>query len=578
MNSSPQEVIRGAVEPFGEYVRRVFSIRPFHHRVDLANPTERLSVVVPCAATLFLYGTEEKLAVLLQVWQRSTAENDAANSLDEDGNELLTSFAAPSAVEFEDHVRHQLQCCLNVYFSSNWDRSREVVSLNNSYRDYIAYMYDRLARCSDGAEMEPLQLTEPPTPIREAARFEADNASPLTCAASLHGAINSLTPKPILILFHAPFSDRSLSLLDATRRVVSQDSDGVIFAVINVASQVDVVRTFDVDRYPTLILLQPSVDKTPPLALGDFERHVYPEAGAVEEEAVKGWLSCGGRSVPRLVTPTGPHSLATMPRDEVQLFASRREEHSNKVIQRRLGCNDDSCIKPRRATVEDPPRFIFLGGGMAAGKTTSTASLAATTWWKKFGDGVVIVNADEFKYTDEGMRGLRDPTLHSYSTKKAEELLVSAVNSTRDVVFDGTMMWAPFVFQVINMVRGSWNRTYKNGRGWVPDEGIEEYFVEDCERETPRVPYTVELVGAFADPARTVPRAIVRELRTGRNVPTRQQLKSYKLFAQHFAEYVSRLDVVVLYNTDVMVDIEAGEVPPVAARKDRDSDSLQVVD
>jgi hypothetical protein len=32
-------------------------------------------------------------------------------------------------------------------------------------------------------------------------------------------------------------------------------------------------------------------------------------------------------------------------------------------------------------------------------------------------------------------------------------LLVTAINEQRDVVFDGTMMWRPFVEQTVAMVR-----------------------------------------------------------------------------------------------------------------------------
>lgn len=38
--------------------------------------------------------------------------------------------------------------------------------------------------------------------------------------------------------------------------------------------------------------------------------------------------------------------------------------------------------------------------------------------------------------------------VHSYSTTAAEELLVSAVRLRRDIVFDGTMTWYPFIKQV----------------------------------------------------------------------------------------------------------------------------------
>ena len=46
-----------------------------------------------------------------------------------------------------------------------------------------------------------------------------------------------------------------------------------------------------------------------------------------------------------------------------------------------------------------------------------------------------------------------------------------AVNQQRDVVFDGTMTWAPFVQQTIAMVRDH-RHNYKRGPGnYIDDDG-----------------------------------------------------------------------------------------------------------
>ena len=47
--------------------------------------------------------------------------------------------------------------------------------------------------------------------------------------------------------------------------------------------------------------------------------------------------------------------------------------------------------------------------------------------------------------------------------------MLRAVNQQRDIVFDGTMTWAPFVEQTIAMVRDHEN-CYKRGPGYVCDE------------------------------------------------------------------------------------------------------------
>lgn len=74
----------------------------------------------------------------------------------------------------------------------------------------------------------------------------------------------------------------------------------------------------------------------------------------------------------------------------------------------------------------------------------------------------MVVEADAIKNQDVVFRVLSgrlggDPgvsqLVHEYSTSHAESMLVAAVNEQRDVVFDGTMTWFPFVEQTIAMVR-----------------------------------------------------------------------------------------------------------------------------
>lgn len=49
-----------------------------------------------------------------------------------------------------------------------------------------------------------------------------------------------------------------------------------------------------------------------------------------------------------------------------------------------------------------------------------------------------------------------------------------AVNEQKDVVFDGTMTWAPFVQQTIAMVRDH-RHNYKRGPGFVVDDEGNSY-------------------------------------------------------------------------------------------------------
>jgi hypothetical protein len=43
--------------------------------------------------------------------------------------------------------------------------------------------------------------------------------------------------------------------------------------------------------------------------------------------------------------------------------------------------------------------------------------------------------------------------VHQFSTEAALSVLVAALNEGRDVIFDGTMQWEPFVLQTVAMAR-----------------------------------------------------------------------------------------------------------------------------
>lgn len=93
----------------------------------------------------------------------------------------------------------------------------------------------------------------------------------------------------------------------------------------------------------------------------------------------------------------------------------------------------------------------------------------------------VVIEADAIKNADVIYRYLAsraefqhdlsiDEFVHDYATKEAENLLVTAINAQRDVIFDGTHCWLPFVEQTIRMVRDT-GHTYKMGPGYQPPEG-----------------------------------------------------------------------------------------------------------
>lgn len=95
--------------------------------------------------------------------------------------------------------------------------------------------------------------------------------------------------------------------------------------------------------------------------------------------------------------------------------------------------------------------------------------------------------------------------MHEYSTNAAEGMLVSAINDQKDIVFDGTMTWLPFVEQTIAMVRDH-QHNYRRGPGYYHDaQGKihEKYWEIDPDRPVApgsKIPYRIELIGVTCDP------------------------------------------------------------------------------
>ncbi|CAD7700223.1 unnamed protein product, partial [Ostreobium quekettii] len=160
------------------------------------------------------------------------------------------------------------------------------------------------------------------------------------------------------------------------------------------------------------------------------------------------------------------------------------------------------------------PTLLLLGGGMAAGKSTVREIIGHDDFWSKVGPSAVVVEADAIKNQDVVFQALSDrlggdpavsQLVHEYSTSNAEGMLVAAINSQRDVVFDGTMTWLPFVEQTIAMVRDHKHK-YTRGVGWTQDAdgNLREEYWKVCEgpgaEAQDSLPYRIELVGVTCDP------------------------------------------------------------------------------
>lgn len=177
--------------------------------------------------------------------------------------------------------------------------------------------------------------------------------------------------------------------------------------------------------------------------------------------------------------------------------------------------------------------------------------------------------------------------MHKASTDAAASLLVTALNEGRDVIFDGTMSWEPFVLQTIAMARDVHCRRYRMGPGYqVRDDGsiLEKYWeaVENIDSVEGtkvtqnatenngvilsseasgmeaigqshvklRKPYRIELVGVICDAHLAVVRGFRRAIITKRAVRVKEQLKSHKRFAAALPRYYEMVDHGKLYSTN----------------------------
>ncbi|CAG9582069.1 conserved hypothetical protein [Leishmania major strain Friedlin] len=310
---------------------------------------------------------------------------------------------------------------------------------------------------------------------------------------------------------------------------------------------------------------------------GDYV--IYPLDGVQTVPALVEWISSRGASVPRLRKMKEFFTCIKTIRQE-EKFKRYRELYSAVVTLRRLqGIKEDLSVTgsggtggtptplpstPSHQQPPDQPLFIFLGGGMAAGKTTAVAALAKSSWWESHKEQSVVVNADEFKLPLECE--MSSSEAHTHSTRAAENLLVKAINQGRSIVLDGTMMWKPFVQQVVAMVRDAHLTLFKQGPGYIDKTQMEKYFVAEKARQPALpMPYKILFLGITVEVETAVPRGFLRKFQTNRGVPISVQLRSFKLFAENFTDYVSLVDETTLFNNNVFVKLEKGELPPVLA-------------
>ncbi|XP_074315778.1 calmodulin calcium-dependent NAD kinase-like [Silene latifolia] len=213
------------------------------------------------------------------------------------------------------------------------------------------------------------------------------------------------------------------------------------------------------------------------------------------------------------------------------------------------------------------PVLLLMGGGMGAGKSTVLKDILKEPFWSGVAANAVVVEADAFKETDVIYKALSSTghhgdmlqtaeLVHQSSTDAASSLLVTALNEGRDVIMDGTLSWAPFVEQTIEMARNVHKSRYRMGVGYkVAEDGtINENYWERVrdEQEKDRKPYRIELVGVVCDAYLAVVRGIRRAIMVKRAVRVKSQLQSHKRFASAFSQYCLLVDNARLYCTSTL--------------------------
>ncbi|KAJ7296361.1 hypothetical protein O6H91_Y128600 [Diphasiastrum complanatum] len=156
--------------------------------------------------------------------------------------------------------------------------------------------------------------------------------------------------------------------------------------------------------------------------------------------------------------------------------------------------DDKTVVVPAECHIRSPV-LLLIGGGMGAGKSTVVKDILDSPFWSAVAQDAVVVEADAFKETDVIYRALSTlnrgdvaeaaQLVHQSSTNAASSLLVAALNEGRDVIFDGTLSWEPFVVQTLAMARDVHRRRYRMGPGYrtTEDGGVEERYWEALEEE-----------------------------------------------------------------------------------------------
>eukprot|EP00123_Amoebidium_parasiticum_P016497 comp23458_c0_seq1/m.39168 comp23458_c0_seq1/g.39168 ORF comp23458_c0_seq1/g.39168 comp23458_c0_seq1/m.39168 type:complete len:630 (-) comp23458_c0_seq1:353-2242(-) len=478
----------------------------------------------------------------------ASCQGAAENDRGEEGN---------TWVEFVERLAALLQRLWDSYLGAQWARADQLVRANKIRKDLLLPHTKRDEECDVGeAQRYFMEVVE--GCVEE---VSDGNGAALTSAGCC------------VVLFHIHHCPHCRTMRPAFFAAARALKGQVKFYTVDGLLSPGLQTHYQVSRYPTVLRFRDGkVEAQYPRGLAytldsllAFARSEQGTVGDGDGQGSKLWQLQRKMSL--------KDSL-------VKQLQGQREFVSLAESIRALGCEgEEECRAMTRphGPDDDPPTIIFMGGGMGSGKSTVVGKLTGTEFWRKHGSQVVIIEADAMKLKDPVYQALslvdeeasRD--VHDYSVRTAEELFLSAIKYRRDIVFDGTMSWAPFVAQTVAMVRDTAN-TYRRGPGYVVqgDGSVSEQYWVPVGPCSPGVPYRIEMVGVTVDPDVAVQRAIVRQVVTGRGVPVKAQLQSHQLFSKHFDEYVALFDKVALYDNSSMDTLltETPAQPQLIASKD----------
>lgn len=182
---------------------------------------------------------------------------------------------------------------------------------------------------------------------------------------------------------------------------------------------------------------------------------------------------------------------------------------------------------------------------MGAGKAHVRETLMETRYYKSLKD-VVVVDADVFKHGPDKIHSRHrtatamddaSSVLHKESVDQSQAHLATLIANRRNVIFDGTHAWSPYVTQTLAIIRDNeW--TYAPGPGFQVwsnrsfGEVSENYWGLSTRAPSPMPAYRVVFIGVLCHPAVAVERARVRHHITGRGVPFKEQLLSHTMFSR----------------------------------------------